>query len=211
MEGLARAVCRRAQADVSFLDSTGLSALVAPAMQTASVLLRAAGRRPGAYQARAGRQALKREDEMAQGRTVYRVQPDPDWGWVEAHQERRGDSKFPQQRTAIDRGREMAKADQPSQLFVHDAYAGGKKPPTPTTPSRHAGNRLQGQDCDDMRAVFAGVIVSSRPSTTVRTVTDFDRDGRQDLATANRNNSGSTSVLIACGLAFFITIRQMHR
>jgi hypothetical protein len=55
---------------------------------------------------------------MAKDRTVYRVQPDPDGAWKLSKNEKRVE-RFPQQRAAVDRGREMAKADQPSQLVVH--------------------------------------------------------------------------------------------
>ena len=55
---------------------------------------------------------------MAKDRTVYRVQPDPDGGWKLRKNEQTVE-QFPHQREAIDRGRELARGDQPSQLLVH--------------------------------------------------------------------------------------------
>jgi hypothetical protein len=54
---------------------------------------------------------------VATDRTVYRVHPDRGW-WKVTKNQRKIDV-FDLQEAAIARGREMAKADQPSQLVVH--------------------------------------------------------------------------------------------
>jgi hypothetical protein len=56
---------------------------------------------------------------MTQGRTVYRVQPGTDAGLWKLSKNGLEIADFGLQKRAIDRGREMARGDQPSQLFVH--------------------------------------------------------------------------------------------
>jgi hypothetical protein len=74
---------------------------------------------PAFWQGRTGTRPAKKEGDMTQGRTVYRVQPGTDAGLWKLSKNGLEIADFGLQKRAIDRGREMARGDQPSQLFVH--------------------------------------------------------------------------------------------